>query len=105
VVDSPPLVQSIAVYLIDRPRLSMPETGPLFRWLGKNGTLQADLVNLLGPHDPRLVRLLVDAAPAGPAWDELLAGLKQEQFDTVVTHLAPLTSAQRQQLIGVCALS
>jgi hypothetical protein len=31
--------------------------------------------------------------------------LKNERFHTVVTHLAPLSSAQRQQLIGICALS
>jgi hypothetical protein len=105
VIDSLTVVQAIAVYLIDRPRLSLPETGPLFRWLGKDGDVQGDLENLIGPHDARSVRLLIDNVPGGPAWDELLTGLKAEQFHTVVTHPALLSSAQRQQLIGVCALS
>jgi len=104
-LDSPPVVQAIAVYLIDRPRLSLPETGPLFRWLGKEGDMRADLEDLIGPHDPASVHLLIDNAPAGGAWAELLDGLKRERYQTVVTHLALLTSAQRQQLIGVCALS
>lgn len=104
-LESPPLVQAIAVYLIDRPRLSLPETGPLFRWLGKEGDIQSDLEDLLGPHDHEAVHVLVDTTPAGPAWTELLDGLKRERFQIVVTHLAPLSSAQRQQLIGVCALS
>ena len=104
-LDSPPVVQAIAVYIIDRPRLSLPETGPLFRWLGKEGDMHADLEDLIGPHDPASIRLLVDRVPAGSAWGELLDGLKHERYQTVVTHLAPLSSAQRQQLIGVCALS
>jgi hypothetical protein len=104
-LDSPPIVQAIAVYLIDRPRLSLPETGPLFRWLGKEGDLHADLDDLLGPHDHDAVRLLVDTTPAGPAWTELLEGLRRERFQIVVTHLATLSAAERQQLIGVCALS
>jgi hypothetical protein len=104
-LDSPPVVQAIAVYLIDRPRLSLPETGPLFRWLGKEGDMRADLEDLLGPHDPATIHLLIDSTPAGAAWVELLDGLKHERFQTVVTHLATLSSAQRQQLIGVCALS
>jgi len=103
-LESPSVVQAIAVYVIDRPRLSLPETGPLFRWLGKTGSVQTDLEDLLGPHDSEAIHLLVDMAPGGPAWTELLDGLKREQFHTVVTHLAPLSSAQRQQLIGVCAL-
>ena len=104
-LDSPPVVQAIAVYLIDRPRLSIPETGPLFRWLGKERDMRSDLEDLLGPYDPHSVHLLIDTVPAGAAWEELMDGLKQERFQTVVTHLAPLSSAQRQQLIGVCALS
>ncbi len=104
-LDSPPVVQAIAVYLIDRPPLSIPETGPLFRWLGKERDMRSDLEDLLGPYDQHSVHLLIDAVSAGAAWEELMDGLKQERFQTVVTHLAPLSSAQRQQLIGVCALS
>jgi hypothetical protein len=47
--------------------------------------------------------MLVDDAPAGPQWDRLLSGLLGENVRMVVTHLAPLSSAQRQQLIGICA--
>jgi hypothetical protein len=103
-LESPPVLQAIAVYLVDRHRVATPETGPLFHWLGKERDVRADLVDLLGPHDPRSVRFLVDTSPAGPAWEELLSGLRQERFQVVVTHLAPLSSAQRQQLIGICAL-
>ena len=104
-LESPPVVQTIAVYLIDRPRLSIPETGPLFRWLGAARDLRSDLEDLLGPHDAQSAHLLVDTEAGGPSWTELLDGLRQERFHTVLTHLATLSSAQRQQLIGVCALS
>jgi hypothetical protein len=104
-LESPPVLQAIAVYLIDRPHLSLPETGPLFRWLGTEGDMRSDLENLIGPHDPSSIRLLIDVTPAGAAWAELLEGLKRERYQTVVTHLATLSSAQRQQLIGICALS
>ena len=67
--------------------------------------MRADLEDLIGPHDPASIHLLVDSVPAGSAWGELLDGLKNERYQTVVTHMAPLSSAQRQQLIGVCALS
>jgi len=67
--------------------------------------MRADLEDLIGPHDPASIRLLVDRVPAGSAWGELLDGLKNERYQMVVTHMALLSSAQRQQLIGVCALS
>jgi hypothetical protein len=105
VLDSPLLTQSIAVYVVDRPRLARPETGPLFGWLRDEDERRAGLEALLGPHDPAAVTFLIDKHSSGPAWVELLDGLKEERFQVVVTHLAPLSSAQRQQLIGVCALS
>jgi hypothetical protein len=49
--------------------------------------------------------MLVDEEPAGNAWDRLLEGLLSENIQMVITHLAPLSSAQRQQLIGMCAQS
>ena len=94
---------SILVYVIEHHPLHRPETGPLFRWIHIDRELHPQLESLIGPHDPAEVRLLLDPFPAGPAWRELLAYLMGEHARVVVTHLAPLSSAQRQQLIGLCA--
>ncbi len=93
----------IVVYLIEQHPLDMPETGPLFRWLKFDNDFKRELEGLIGPFDEGDLTLLVDKQPAGPAWTQLLKGLLAEQIQMVVTHLAPLSSAQRQQLIGVCA--
>src|SRR3989337_2230426 len=104
-LDASPETQSIAIYVINRPGLSTPESGPLFEWLGTDQETEAGLEGLLGPFDPKSIQWMVDDGPTGPAWHELLEGLTDGRFQIVVTHLAPLTSAQRQQLIGVCAIS
>jgi hypothetical protein len=85
---SSPLVESslpdtvtepIIVYFIDHhPLESIEDTDP-FRWLQ------------------------IEEEYLGPAWKSLLDGLVDGDVRMVVTHLAPLTSGQRQQLIGVCA--
>jgi len=93
----------IVVYIIERHPLDLPETGPLFRWLHSDNDMRVQLEGLIGPYDPDDLRVLLDQEPAGPAWKQLLNGVIQEEVRTVVTHLAPLSSAQRQQLIGVCA--
>jgi hypothetical protein len=93
----------IVVYLVERHPLDIPETGPVFQWLHTDNDYRRQLEDLLGPYDKERLTLLVDPHPAGPAWQKLLDGLLGEQIDKVVTHLAPLSSAQRQQLIGVCA--
>jgi hypothetical protein len=62
-----------------------------------------ELEGLIGPFDEREVIVLTDETPAGPEWDFLLENLLHEDVRMVVTHLAPLSSAQRQQLIGICA--
>jgi hypothetical protein len=98
-----PPERSILVYIIERHPLDMPETGPLFRWIHTDRDLQPQLEALLGPHDSAEIRLLVDKIPGGTAWEELLASLLNSRASMVVTHLAPLSPAQRQQLIGVCA--
>jgi hypothetical protein len=98
-----PSLPPIVVYLIERHPLDLPETGPLFRWLRSEDDMRRQLEGLIGPYDPDDLRVLLDHEPAGPAWKQLLNGVIQEKVRTVVTHLAPLTSAQRQQLIGVCA--
>ncbi|HLC02029.1 MAG TPA: hypothetical protein VJK02_03260 [Anaerolineales bacterium] len=98
-----PSLPLIVVYIIERHPLDLPETGPLFSWLHSDNDMRRQLEGLIGPYDPNNLRVLLDREPAGPAWKQLLNGVIQEEVRTVVTHLAPLTSAQRQQLIGVCA--
>jgi hypothetical protein len=98
-----PPERSILVYIIEHHPLDMPETGPLFRWIHTDRDLQPQLEALLGPHDSAEIRLLVDKTPGGTAWEELLESLLHSRASMVVTHLAPLSAAQRQQLIGVCA--
>ena len=100
-----PPERSILVYIIEQHPLDNPETGPLFRWIHTERDLQPQLEALIGPHDSAEIRLLIDRQPGGAAWDELLASLLQARASMVVTHLAPLSPAQRQQLIGVCAES
>jgi len=103
-LDASPKIPIFAIYVIDRPPLSSPDSGPLFAWLATDQETEAGLEGLLGPYDPKSIQWMVDEHPAGPAWNELLEGLTQERFQIVVTHLAPLTSGQRQLLIAVCAL-
>jgi hypothetical protein len=100
-----PLIKPVVVYLIERHPLDLPETGPVFRWLQFDNDFKRDLEGLIGPFDEDHVTLLVDKKPAGNAWDRLLDGLLSENIQMVITHLAPLSSAQRQQLIGMCAQS
>jgi hypothetical protein len=102
-MDSPTPLRSIVVYMVERHPLDLPETGPLFRWLRSDDNLYAELQGLIGPFDPEQVSILADKHPAGPAWRLLLRSLLDESVRMVITHLAPLSSAQRQQLIGVCA--
>jgi len=93
----------IIVYMIERHPLDLPDTGPLFQWLRLDRSLQQVLEGLLGPFDPDQMTILVDKEPGGEAWGQLMDALLAEEIDKVVTHLAPLRSAQRQQLIGTCA--
>jgi len=95
-------VKPIVVYVIERHPLDLPQTGPLFRWIRMQEGLQSDLEALIGPFDLQQMSLLVDERPGGPQWKRLLQSLMDEKVRMVVTHLAPLSSAQRQQLIGVC---
>ena len=93
----------IIVYIIDRHPLEVSDTGPFFRWLHFDNDFKRELEDLIGPYDPDKLSVLIDEEPAGSEWRSLLDRLLREQVEFVVTHLAPLSSAQRQQLIGVCA--
>ncbi|NIS82062.1 MAG: hypothetical protein GTO14_18065 [Anaerolineales bacterium] len=67
--------------------------------------MHEQLEGLIGPFDESDLAVLTDDNPAGPQWERLLESLLHENIRMVVTHLAPLSSAQRQQLIGMCAQS
>jgi hypothetical protein len=95
-------IRPIVVYLIERHPLDLPETGPLFEWLRLQEDFQDELEELVGPFDQDDLTILVDKHPGGPSWRELLQSLLDEKVHMVITHMAPLTSAQRQQLIGIC---
>ena len=100
-----PPIKPIVVYLVERHPLDLPEIGPVFRWLKFDNNFIRDLEGLIGPIDEDHVTLVIDKEPVGTAWDRLLEGLLSEDIQMVITHLAPLSSAQRQQLIGICAQS
>lgn len=98
-------IRPIAVYLIEHHPLEASPAEAAFDWLASDGDLDQDLLRLIGPHDPASVTILRDEDPAGPQWERLLAALIEEKVRMVVTHLAPLSMAQRQQLIAICAQS
>lgn len=104
-LEASPILRSIVVYVVDPPPLSTPKTGPLFPFLADRSKMHETLEGLIGAHDPEAVSLRVDPRPGGPAWEALLEAIREERVEILVTHLAPLSSAQRQQLIGMCALS
>lgn len=93
----------IIIYMVKRHPLDSDEQGTPFQWLPQDRSLQQVLEGLLGPYNPDEMTILIDEQPGGDAWKQLLDGLMHEEIEKVVTHLAPLRSAQRQQLIGVCA--
>ena len=94
---------NIVVYLIDHHPLDMEIEENQFRWLQSDDGYIHELSGIIGPFDPSKLSILKDPRPSGPAWHQLLESLENGEIRTVVTHLAPLTSGQRQQLIGVCA--
>ncbi len=96
------MIQPIALYIIERHPLEK-DAASRFRWIRAGSGLHQDLTNYIGPHNREDVSVLVDERPGGEAWKELLSAVLDGRVEMVVTHLAPLTSAQRQQLIGLCA--
>jgi hypothetical protein len=98
-------IEAIVVYMINRhPLEKANEIGP-FRWLHPDNGFVHELKGIVGPFQMEELSLLVDDGPAGPAWKKLMDALIAGKIRMVVTHLAPLTSGQRQQLIGVCAFT
>jgi hypothetical protein len=94
----------ICVYIVQHHPLEIPDGDSAFRWLHLDNGYRRSLEGLIGaPFRPEDYELLVDDQPAGPGWRQLLTSLLEERVTAVVTHLAPLSAAQRQQLIGVCA--
>ncbi len=95
-------IRPIVVYLIEQHPLETASNSR-FRWLADGENRQQYLEAFLGNYDPDNLSLMIDKHPAGPAWREMLRGLIDEKVKMVITHLAPLSSAQRQLLIGLCA--
>lgn len=97
------LPNQVVVYIVKRHPLESADEGQLFRWLQYDHDFRRELEDIIGPYDAQELTLLIDDQPAGRAWEQLLHELVEERIRCLVTHLAPLSSAQRQQLIGVCA--
>ena len=93
----------IIVYMVSRHPLEKQNEGSPFQWLHTDNGFMEELNGLIGAFDPTHLSILVDDAPAGDAWIKLLDDLVERRVQTVITHLAPLSPGQRQQLIGVCA--
>jgi hypothetical protein len=100
---SPDIIKPIVVYLIERHPLEVSQSGPVFQWLHFNNNFKRQLRQWIGPHDPETITFLIDENPSGEAWEHLIDGLKEGKIERVVTHLAPLSNAQRHLLIGTCA--
>lgn len=94
---------SIVVYMVKGHPLDLPGEPHTFEWIHGNHKFEEELEALIGPYDPESLSVITDPLPGGDGWRDLLEGLLDERVHLVVTHLAPLTSAQRQQLIGICA--
>lgn len=97
--------QSIAVYIVDHHPLEIPGDQAAFRWLHTNNGFINELQDIIGPFDPKDLKIIQDSTPAGPQWKNLIESVVSGEIRSVITHLAPLTSGQRQLLIGVCAHS
>lgn len=93
----------IVIYIIEKHPLDTSDRGAGFRWIEWENAYEQELRDLIGPFNPNEVSILIDPTPAGSAWSQMLDGLLSNQVRKVITHLAPLSPAQRQQLIGVCA--
>jgi len=98
-------IEPIVIYLVNRHPLERTNESPSFRWLQMDNGFKKELSGYIGLFDSKKLSVLVDEGPAGPAWTQLMDGILSGKIETIITHLAPLSSGQRQQLIGVCAYS
>lgn len=98
-------IEPIVIYLVNRHPLERTNESPSFRWLQMDNGFKKELSGYIGLFDSKKLSVLVDEGPAGPAWTRLMDGILSGKIETIITHLAPLSSGQRQQLIGVCAYS
>lgn len=96
-------IEPIVVYVVKRHPLESTSSPAPFRWLQIDNGFMNELRGFIGLFDPDRLSVLVDEGPAGPAWTQIMDGLLSGKIQTIITHLAPLSSGQRQQLIGVCA--
>jgi hypothetical protein len=101
-MDSKDFIRPIVLYFIERHPLDSTDPEQTFRWLTQMEPQSEELEALIGPHEEEEIVVLIDQEPGGPNWALLLQSLLEAKVTMVVTHLAPLSSAQRQQLIGIC---
>lgn len=97
--------QSIAVYVVDHHPLELSGDKSKFQWLHTDNGYVKELQELIGPFNPQKLQIIQDEKPAGDQWKDLIKSIVKGEIRIVITHLAPLTSGQRQLLIGVCAHS
>ena len=95
--------QNTVIYYVRRHPLEWQKNDSGFEWLEVGRDQSDTLKEMLGEFDPEIVEFKVDEEPAGKEWLTLLQDLVDDKIDRVITHLAPLSSAQRQQLIGICS--
>lgn len=96
-------IEPIVVYIIERHPLDLPDSRHSFQWINDNHGFQRELEAMVGSKMPAEVTVLRDGGPGGNGWNQMLEALAAGKVKMVITHLAPLTPMQRQQLIGVCA--
>lgn len=96
-------IEPIVVYIVERHPLDLPDSRHSFQWISDNHGFQRELEDMVGSEIPVNVTVLRDGDPERSGWTQLLEALTAGQVKMVITHLAPLTPMQRQQLIGVCA--
>jgi len=96
-------IKPVVVYMVSRHPLESPNEAHPFQWLHTDNGFMEEIKGFVGHFDPADLSVLVDDKPAESAWIEFMGELIEGNVQTVITHLAPLSPGQRQQLIGVCA--
>jgi len=96
-------MEPIIVYMVSRHPLETQNEDSPFQWLHTDNGFMEEIKGFIGSFNPAHLNILLDDTPAGSAWFQILDGIVEGKVQTVITHLAPLSPGQRQQLIGVCA--